>query len=279
MNMTKRLTGALPGWGGRAMKCAVVPRRFYRGVMVFALVLGFGLMAFAFQKKGGGGNTGPLYLLASFRDAPNVDTPDITDEITSDNGSGYKHGADGQVTLGKPGAGRFRLDLGKSNSNQRGININLSACGALCDDINGEEVAFLQSGSEFFPVRDGLGQIIGWTTSGETALDIRSMKIADGERYAHSYAQLTADEFGFSRRFHYSTPDHVHQAFRCEDGSAEPAKVVCTGNDGSPAGTCNRWEISGKHGCFRKALDSLNRDWTSVPVEDAGFQVTLVPAP
>jgi hypothetical protein len=238
--------------------------------VLLALVVGFGLLANA--AKGGGSGTGPLNLLASFRDAE-------TDEITSDNGSAYKHGVDGQITLGKPGAGRYRHDLGKFNNNQRGIHINLSTCGSSCDNINGEEVAFLQSGTEFIPVRDGLGAIIGWTTPGDTALDIRSMKIADGERYANFYAQLSADEGGFSRRFIYSRPEHPIEAWKCNDERAEPAKVVCTGDDGSQAKTCVRWAISGKNGCFRKSLDSLNREWSSVFLEDADFQVTLVPAP
>ncbi|MGH9531325.1 MAG: hypothetical protein ACRD2Q_02970 [Terriglobales bacterium] len=237
-------------------------------ILLLILVTGFWLMAFA-QKKGGGGSTGPLYLLATFLDPGN--------EITSDNGSAYRHGVDGQVTLGKPGAGRFRLDLGKFNQNQRELNINLSACGAACDNINGPQVAFLQSGSEFIPQRDGLGNIIGWTTSGETALDLRSMKIADGDRYANLYAQLTADAGGFSRRFIYSRPEHVLEVWRCNDELAEPAKVACTAENSG--GSCVTWEISGKNGCFRKAQDSLNRTWSSIYLEDVGFQVSLVPAP
>ncbi|MGH9601467.1 MAG: hypothetical protein ACRD24_03670, partial [Terriglobales bacterium] len=183
---------------------------------------------------------------------------------------------DGQVTLGKPGAGRFRLDLGKFNQNQRAINIDLSACGVACDSINGPAVAFLQSGSEFIPQRDGPGNIIGWTTSGDTALDLRSMKIANGDRYANLFAQLTADAGGFSRRFIYSRVEHVHEVWECNDPRAEPAKVVCTAENG---GTCVGWQISGRNGCFRKAQDSLERNWSTEFQEDMGFQVTLVPAP
>jgi hypothetical protein len=261
------------------MKFTVAPKRLGTLLLLLMLVAGSGLLANAFQKKGGGGDTGPLALLATFLNAGA--------EITSDAiSTTYQHGVDGQVTLGKPGAGRFRLDLGKFNKKQRTINIDLSACGASCDDINGPEVAFLQSGSEFFPprdadgniVRDADGNILGdWTTSGETALDLRSMKIADGERYANLYAELSADEAGLSRRFIYSRPEHVLEVWRCNDGRAEPAKIVCTAEDGS--GTCVHWEISGRNGCFRKSQDSLNRDWSSVFLEEFDFQLTLVPAP
>ncbi|HSA91890.1 MAG TPA: hypothetical protein VLE48_02685 [Terriglobales bacterium] len=282
MNKTTRLADGRQRWEVTAMGFGVVPKRLGALLLLLTLVAGFGLTASAFQKKGGGGSTGPLYLLATFLNAGN--------EITSDSRSAsYLHGVDGQVTLGKPGAGRFRLDLGKLNPNGRVINIDLSACGASCDNINGPEVAFLQSGSEFFPPRDADGNItrdtdgniIGdWTTSGETALDIRSMRMSQGERYAHLYAHLTADSGGFSRRFIYSRPEHVLEVWRCNDVRAEPAKVVCTAEAGTGArATCARWEISGKNGCFRKSQDSLNRTWSTTYLEDVGLQVTLVPAP
>lgn len=224
-------------------------------------------------KKAGGGDSS-LALVATFRDARDPDTNQITDEITSDNGSPYKHGVDGQVTLGKADVGRFRLDLGTFNSNLRQINIDLSACGAPCDYMDGPLVGFLQSGSEFIPAQwDENGNIIGWTTSGDIALNLRTMKIADGVRYAHVYANLASDGRA-GRRFNFSRPEHIHEAWRCNDMRAEPAKVVCTAEDGN--GTCVGWEVSGRKGCFRK---SEGKTWTTEFVEGVEFQVTLVPAP
>ena len=243
--------------------------RIGKGTELFSVVAKGTLGA----KKAGGGDSS-LALLATFRDARDPVTNQITDEITSDNGSPYKHGVDGQVTLGKADAGRFRLDLGTFNSNMREINIDLSACGAPCDSIDGPLVGFLQSGSEFIPTQwDQDGNIIGWTTSGEIALNLRAMRITDGVRYAHVYANLASDG-KLGRRFIYSRPEHVHEAWRCNDVRAEPAKVACTAEDGN--GTCVGWEVSGRNGCFRK---SVAKTWTSDFVEGVEFKVTLAPAP
>ncbi|MGH9556275.1 MAG: hypothetical protein ACRD2Y_10685 [Terriglobales bacterium] len=102
------------------------------------------------------------------------------------------------------------------------------------------------------------------------------MRIADGVRYVHLHVELAKDG-KLRRRFLYSRPEHQIEVWRCNDERAEPARVVCTAEDGS--GTCVGWEINGQNGCFRKALDTANSAWSFTFVEDLGFQVTLVPAP
>jgi hypothetical protein len=245
------------------MRSHILTSLLRRTVLALVLVgLGFGLVAHALQGKKKAGDGSALALLAAFRD-------DAADELTSDNGSGYTHGVDGQITLGKPDTGRFRMDLTTFNANGRQVNIDLSACGADCDNLNGPHVEFLQSGAAFTRT------MTGWTTSG-TALNFRTMRVLDGVRYAHLQVELAKDG-KLKRRFNFSAAEHPIEAWQCNDPSARPASVACTAED--QGGTCVRWELEGRNGCFRKALDNAGSAWSSTFVEDVAFQLILTPAP
>jgi len=200
------------------------------------------------------------------------DSTTIPDRILSDGKGNYCDRQDGQVTLGLPANGRFRLDMNKFDLNNRTGILDFTSCADSSCAFNGivqSDVTF-QSTVEYF---DQGGGVFVAGPAPESELNFRTLALNDVRFVSLRVGYASQD--GFRRVVGFTNETEPADIFRCP--GARPAEVVCTAADGS--GTCVRWTVTGRQACLKRALDKGGNTFVVDGLYNLDFQVTLTAQP